>query len=287
MKERLLIFGGGFISYNVIKNLKDKFRITLCARKNFEDLEGYKFIQVSDFQKIHEIDTCLDDLHNKDYYVLITCATGGSRLKKDSWKDYVNNIESFMNIVQSCSGARRIFYIGSGAGQQAFYKEENDFYALSKRVISRFITTNSYDKLTELVVYGSFGEKELPTRFVRSCFENCKKGLPIYINKNIKFDFISMYDFSSILGSAITKNDPCNQTFCTYEEKLTLEEVARIINGFYDNKSVIIVQEEAKYPEDSDYVSPWSDYDMYWDECLGLKESLQKLKEEYYDKLKE
>ena len=285
MKSKLHIFGGGFVSYNVIKNLKDKYNIILYSRKPFEEFSGIKHIQVDNLASYKEVREKNESIFNDS--VLITASTGGSRFKKDSWKDYINNIESFMNIYATSLNCQSIFYIGSGAGEEVYTNFRSDFYALSKRIIGNFINRDCMDNLCEMVVYGSFGEKELDTRFIKSCFENCRRGLPLYIDKNIKFDYISMYDFSTILDYQISKGYIDNKIYCTYEEKRTLEQIARFINNLYNNKSIIIVRQEPDYTIDSDYTSPYSDYDEYSSICLGFEESLIKMKTEYYDKLPE
>lgn len=287
MNKKLYVLGGGFISYNVCKILKDKedLDIILVARRPHEGLD-IPFIKVDDFTEYDSIKNITID-YNGENYVLNCVGTSSNRLAKDTPLIYYNNIETFFNIYKfAMSFASKIFYIGSGAGEEDYTESSKKYYSKSKKTISNFISNIDLTEYTncavlqELVIYGSFGENELESRFIKTCFDNAKYGLPIVVNKDIKFDFISMYDFSSILYSMINDCASYSKTYCTYEEKLKLSEIARMINNLYGNKSIIIVNEESN----NHYISKYSDYDMYYDVCFGLKESLKKLKEEYYDR---
>lgn len=281
-KDTLVIFGGGFVSYNVCKILKDEMKICLIARKPHQ-IDGINFYEIDTFLNKKSIEKALKHFDPNEYSSLNCVTKGGNRLKADSTEDYFNNIESFQNIVSVNKHCKRDMHIGSGSE----YFERDDFYSKSKKVISKMIFSEikGHTALALLRIYGSFGENELRTRFIRSCFENAMVGEPIVINDNIPFDFISMEDFCKCLKYVI--NDfgyPPILYECAYRGKpKKLKDVAQFINSLYGNKSDILVKNESN----SSYCVPdsYEGYKISNSLVLdGLEKSLINIKENYYDR---
>jgi nucleoside-diphosphate-sugar epimerase len=129
---------------------------------------------------------------SKHFDVVIHCAVqGGSRLKKDSYKDMDINLVMYYNLLQHKPHYDKLIHFGSGA--EVFNSE--DPYGLSKKVIANSIS--EIDNFYNIRIFAVFDENELDTRFIKS---NIKRYLNLSIQVlNLLFKFSFKMKFFSLL----------------------------------------------------------------------------------------
>lgn len=186
----------------------------------------------------------------------------------------------FINIASGAEFDRR-FNISGTEEYMVRVASPIDYYGVSKNIISNIITT--LPNGINLRVFGCFYHNELPTRFIRANLTRYIKGEPIIIEKNKKMDFIYMEDLATII-KFIIKNNGCSvkDINMSYKTKLTLLDIANIINNIDDKKSKIVIKNDVA---DLDYYGNSRIFTYFDDNLkgleLGIKECYEKLKNEY------
>jgi len=170
---------------------------------------------------------------NKKFDAVIhTAAQGGSRLEKDAVEDLYDNLQMFLNLLKHRGKYGRFIHFGSGA-----QFVHNDFYALSKKIISSIM--QELDVFYNIIIYGLFDHNELPTRFIKSSVRKALKQDDIIIHKNKKMDFFHMEDLKVLVDYYLTFPTPRQTLECCYKTSLTLLEIASIIKDLCNSKSKI------------------------------------------------
>ena len=91
-------------------------------------------------------------------------------------------------------------------------------------------------------MFGIYGSGEDKSR-VTSCIVNSNKAKePIVLNQNVKFDFLYIDDFCKIVEYFV--NNPTDEKFINVTPTKSIEilDLAKIVNGFSNYKSEIIVK---------------------------------------------
>jgi len=253
---KILITGkSGYIAESLYKHLSVMHDVTSIGR--------------SDFDLANSIDTRVFMTDKHFDIVIHTAVTGGSRLKKDSFKDMDTNLYMYYNLLQNKFSYDKLIHFGSGA---ELYMPE-DPYGLSKRVIARSI--EELDNFYNLRIYAVFDENELNTRFIKGSIQRYidKEDIEVYEYKHM--DFFYMQDLISVVEHYINNNNLPKTYDCVYEEKKTLLEIAMMVNNLSDYKVAI----SANNNFGTNYIGEYKSIGINY---IGLEQGIRQV----YNKLK-
>lgn len=215
---KILITGAnGYIGKSLYHALKDKYSVFTISRTDFD---------LRDQQSV--IDYFND---NKWFDVVIHCAVmGGNRLKSEDASIIDSNLMMYYNLLNNKNHFKKLIHFGSGA---EFYKLDTP-YGLSKKIISESI--NNQNHFYNLIIYGLFDELELDRRFIKSNIKRYIYKEPMQIDDNNRMDFFYMKDLIKVVNYYIENETLPKHINCVYQEKLTLKDIADIINTLDDYK---------------------------------------------------
>lgn len=213
---KILITGGaGFIARNLFEQLNNEYSV-LSA--------GSKELNLLDYLKVYEY------IKDNRFDVIIHTATYDAAPRhsiKDPSKVLENNLKMFFNIVRCKDYFGRMIYFGSGAEfarenwapkmKEDYFDQSvpQDQYGLSKYIMTKW--TLSRDNIYNLRLFAVFGKYEdWRVRFISNACCNAVLNLPIKINQNVFFDFMSVDDLIKIVKWFI-HNKPKNNVYnvCT------------------------------------------------------------------------
>lgn len=256
---RILITGSsGYVAKSLYSAFKDAYEITLISRNDFD---------MTSFQAMNKF------FQGKYFDVVIhTAVAGGSRLKKDSWKDMDCNLAMYYNLLQHRFHYGKLIHFGSGAED---YSKDTP-YGMSKYVIKKSI--EEQDDFFNIQIFGVFDENELERRFIKSNIKRYINREPIVIDVHKKMDFFYMEDLIKL--TKYTVDNPSNkllkEVHCAYPVTYTLREIADMINELGEYRVPIYMTDEFGL----DYISPFNaEYGL---EYIGLKQGIKKT----YNKIK-
>jgi nucleoside-diphosphate-sugar epimerase len=254
----ILITGGnGYIAKSLYNSLKKKYKVTCITRQDFD---------LTTFQAMN------DFFQNKYFDAVIHCAVqGGSRLKKDSYKDMDINLAMYYNLLQHKPHYNKLIHFGSGA--EIFNPESP--YGLSKKIIANSIS--EIDNFYNIRIFGVFDENELDTRFIKNNIIRYIKKQPLEIHQNKFMDFIYMKDLISLIDYYILNNNLPKEVDCSYQIVYSLYEIINMINSLDLYEVDIILHNEEL---DNEYYGDGILSDVI--ECVGLEQGIK----EVYNKLK-
>lgn len=218
---KILITGGnGYVGSSLYNNLLNEFDVIKITRSDFD---------------LRNISSMLNFFNDKYFDVVINCASkGGSRLEKDEWGIFVNNVDIFYNLMHCSEHFGKLINFGSGASKYDFLNP----YGLSKLTIEKTIST--HPKFYNINIFAVFDENESDSRFIKTNMRNYVNKDPMEIFVNKKMDFIYMSDFISIVKYYILNDNSPKEIDCTYPETKTLVDITNMINELADHKVPIL-----------------------------------------------
>ena len=221
-KPSVLITGGnGYIAKSLNRELCSWYDVTTISRTDFD---------------LSDTDALNNWFSGKIFDVVIhAAATGGSRLKPDNHHVRDQNLKMYRNMLANRGRFGRLIHFGSGA--ELFHQTQ---YSLSKTEIAKSIQDT--EQFYNIRIFGVFDENELETRFIRSSITRYLNHEPIQIHTNRIMDFFYMRDLVSLVEFYINDLNPSKEVNCSYEQKHTLKNIARLINFMGDHTVPIIVQ---------------------------------------------
>lgn len=220
-------------------------------------------------------------INNKIDYVFHTAIKGGSRLREDTFQDFIDNLTMYNNLVNNCDQFKLMFNFGSGAEfardrsidsfkeEQIFERIPADFYGCSKNLISRDIINKK--NVINIRLFGCFGILENDTRFIKSTILKCINNEDIII-KNKEMDFFSINDLVILIKSYFSDTITQRDVNAVYKDKKDLSYIAEYIKIFTNSKSKIIISEK-----DKNYTGSSKIIDSLNLEFFGLERSIKKI----------
>jgi len=210
MKRILITGGSGYIGSELSYKLKDVYSITSISRSDV-DLEDSA--EVNNWFKKKFFDV-----------VIHTAIKGGNRLEEDTSSVMDSNLKMYYNLLNNRSSFDTFINLGSGAELYQAHKP----YGLSKQVIRKSLLekVNFYN----LRIFAIFNENELDQRFIKNNIKRYIRKEPLQIHSNKLMDFFYFDDFVEILKYVIDSRPLQKEFNCTYKNKITLTDIADIIN---------------------------------------------------------
>lgn len=188
-------------------------------------------------------------------FVVHCAATGGTRKTgyEESRIDVVSkNLRMFFNLTRCLKPGMRMIHMGSGAEYDKRYclpKMTEDYfnahvpadaYGYAKYVMSKYI--EKVENITCLRIFGLYGKYEDYTyKFISNAIVKNLLGLPIVINRNVKFDYLWIEDFCDIVGRFLEIKPAYTHYNITPSESADLLSLANRINSASKSKSGIKV----------------------------------------------
>lgn len=215
--------------------------------------------------------------------IIHTAVSGGRRNEADHYSQMVENLSMFNNLEDHFSKVKKVIHFCSGAAfgrKDPIYREKEknifsswpeDFYGLSKNIIARqcHFHTNVYN----LRLFGCFGTKEKPDRFIKSAILSAKNKEPFIIHQNREMDFVYVEDVISVIDAIIHNRVeiPQDINLC-YPQKHTLIGIASIVSQTLPIRLEVLDPDDGKtYSGDSNLMAQLNI------PFVGLEKGIQKM----------
>jgi UDP-glucose 4-epimerase len=201
-----------------------------------------------------------DDAAVADYFrqrpieVVVHCATTrriGTGYPPNTCE---NNLRMFFNLQKQLRPGQRLINLGSGSEYDRLHWYRKmpetffdryipaDSHSYAKYLIAKYIEERTDQELVNLRLFGIFGRYEdYRYKFISNALVKNLLGLPIVINQNVVYDYISVADFCRIVGFFVHHRAGQRTYNVTPTEPLDLLTVARLINGGSERPSEVKV----------------------------------------------
>ena len=261
---RILITGAsGFIGGELVKKLAKGHDVVFPSRSEL-DLTILPYVQ---------------DFFSSQYFdIVIHCAVqGGKSHIKDECDILYSNLSMFANLVKCKKSYSHLIHFTSGyeleQNQTLETSYPSAFYNLSKNILSRWCL--QYDWITNIRLFGIFGESEYEGRFIKKSILNCASGLHIHIFGNGLWDYIYIEDLVSCVEKILESPESYKKNFdLVYPEKKSFLEIAQFIKKECDVESEIIIHSENTFPP---YVGDAGYASTFFTNFIGLEEGLKRM----------
>lgn len=191
--------GNGFTGRNLTEYLQEKgVEVVATSRR---DVNLYDRNEVAAFYKKGKFD------------FVIHCAVSNANLSGmvgESQSELHNNLTMFFNMAEAMPEKTRMIHFGSGAQYDkrrplVQVREEQlgesipyDDYGLSKFAMARY--TETCPNILTLNIFGLYGRYEnYRQKFISNAIVKKLMGIPIQINKDVRFDYLYITDFCQIV----------------------------------------------------------------------------------------
>lgn len=265
----LLTGSNGFLGSNILQKLKE-YDITAITRNDL------------DLCNTEETDLFFS---NNKFDIVIHCAiNGGNRLVTDDYSCLYQNTLMALNLQKNKSSFNKLIHFGSGAEldrnldifgyeNNIYNRVPNDYYGLSKNIIARIF--DSEPNFYNLRIFNVFAEDEAARRMIKSNILNYIEGNPIIIHQDKLMDFFFIDDFVTILKYYIDDKCSIKEIDCVYREKVSLSQIAYMINHLSDHKVPVVTNSEAR---GNNYTG---NYSIFFNQTkfLGLEYGIRKVYE--------
>ena len=217
----ILITGGnGFIGRNIIAFLKPIYKIYFPSHY---ELDILNLNVLKDFILDNNIDI-----------VIHTAIVGGKRTDINNIDSFYQNIQMWLNILNTTKTCKLVINFGSGAefdksksineakSNDIFNILPTDYYGLVKNLIARsiYVTRNAIS----LRIFGCFGIDEESSRFITTILQNNKA----VIKEDIFFDFFYIEDLCRVVQFYIDNINFFHKSInCVYKQKYRLSDITR------------------------------------------------------------
>lgn len=174
--------------------------------------------------------------------VIHTAVKGGSRLRKDSFDDLVDNLCMFQNLIRFKKHYGVMINFGSGAEfdrskpivnaaeTTVLRSNPQDYYGMSKNLITKEILA-CHENVFNLRLFGCFGIYEEPQRLLKNSFRKIKAGMPAEIQQNRQMSYFFAEDVGRVIDYILSNPDKQikNDINLCYDKSWSLSEIVQII----------------------------------------------------------
>jgi len=260
---KILITGAnGYIAKRLTASLRNTHEVYTITRQQLDLVDS------------KAVNSWFED---KYFDVVIHAAVkGGSRLNPSEGSDILlSNLLMYDNLMHCRNKFGKLIHFGSGA------EEFSDSpYGFSKHIINRLMKLDP--KSVNIKIYAVFDANELDTRFIKNNIQRYINCEDMVIHQDKKMDFFYMKDLISLVEWLINQREeefPIQEINCSYLEKNTLTQIAKMINSLSDYKVNIKIENEGQGDDycDTHPIMPFNLIGLK----QGIKETYNKLKNEY------
>lgn len=258
MKSILVTGAMGYIGSGLVKAFSGFYNITQISRNTFDLTDSQATKQWFD---------------NKYFDIIIhTAISGGNRLKIEDSISIYNNLLMFDNLLDLQSHFGKLISFGSGAE----FAANKSPYGLSKKIINTIC--NYTNNLYNLRLYALFDSYEDDRRFIKSNIKRYLNKENMIIHRNKYMDFIYFPDFINIVQKYLEYDNLPKTLDCVYEQKYTLMDIAKIINGLDGHRVEIEIK---NLNNDTDYTGKYYNINVQHKGLVqGILETYRKLNNE-------
>lgn len=251
---KILVTGAnGFLGSNIVSYFINKgYEVVKLVHENCDLVTGVG----------------LDKYFETSYDSIIHCASvGGRRTKLDDASVISQNILMFDNLANKRNYYDRFIYFGSGVQYDA--KLSREPYGISKRYVSHAIENMS--GFYNINIWNIFGPTEQSDRFIRANIQRYINHEPIIIHANKEMDFFYVEDFLELSFVFATWVNPPKSINAVYKQKISLIDIANIINTLSNYQVPIKLESESSLPNYTGY------YNNTMIQTYGLEVGLKKV----------
>lgn len=224
-KNIFLTGGSGFVGKSIIAQMSKEYNIQhpTSSELDLTDLSQLKnFIDKNNFQ-----------------YIINCAVKGGRRIKKDTEKDFYNNIKIMDNILNFINDDRKLITFSSGAEVY----DVLGFYGFSKKICTSLIKNKN--NIKNLRIYNVFGELGMKDSFVYIAIQKCLKNEDVVIWEDKIFDIYYINDLVLLINLLMCNDSSIYEEIdCVYEQKYKLSDIAKIIKLLSGSMSNIIIEND-------------------------------------------
>lgn len=235
--------GNGFTGRNLSEYLQSKgVEVVATGRK---DVNLYDYDDVAAFYSKESFD------------MVIHCAVSNSNLSGvngETTSELHNNLTMFLNLAEAMPENVKMIHFGSGAQYDkrrplVNVREDQlgesipfDDYGLSKFAMARYTQTNP--NILTLNIFGLYGRYEnYRQKFISNAIVKKLLGIPIVINKNVRFDYMYIFDFCRIVYHYLTHFYGGKCVNISTTESILLSEIAQIIDKHMGGTAYTVLNE--------------------------------------------
>lgn len=240
--NNILITGGqSFIAKSVIALLKKDYQdCTIFSPKRSE-------LDICDFKLLYKF------IIDNNVKIIIHTAVKGNGKVTDTVDVFYNNVQMIENLLKLEKLYDKLIVFSSGAEFDRRYnifclKDRInipiDYYGFSKYVQTSLCRNNP--KISNLRIFNVFGELENDDRFIKTNIKNYINKQSIIIKEDKFFDFFYIEDLYVLIKKCINSKNRYKEVNCVYKEKLTLSEVASLINLIDEYTIPIVINAHSK-----------------------------------------
>ena len=204
MRKIFLSGGTGFIGKNILEQSASIYDIDSPTRKELD---------LTDIKQVNN--------YFSDKFFDCIIHTAGSAITRKNIIDpaigFYSTVSAFSSVFNQSHAYKKFIHLGSGAEygrpiterqiheSQLEKKTPEDSYGLSKQTCSKLLS-QSGKKSVSLVLFGVFGPYEdYQVRFISNAIVRTLHHLPIVMNQNAEFDYVSVFDLVRIIHHFIKK----------------------------------------------------------------------------------
>ena len=167
------------------------------------------------------------------------------------------NLRMFFNLEKNLAPSVKLVNLGSGSEYSRAYWHRKmpesffgthvpkDSHSYAKYLISKYIDERNRDDLFCLRIFGIYGKYEdYRYKFISNAIVKNLLGLPIVINQNVIYDYISVEDFARLVEVLLLRNVRGRCFNVTPTESIDLVTLANLINEVSDRPVEVQVLNE-------------------------------------------
>lgn len=165
-----------------------------------------------------------------------------------------DSLTIFMNMAAGSNYFGRMLYSGSGAEYDkrrdiVLAREEElgqsvpmDDYGLAKFLMN--VVARQSENIYNLRIFACFGPREYEDKFITHAIGCCKRGEPITIRQNCRFDYLYIEDYAKAIAYFVTHVPKHHDYNVTSSSRVLLSAIAAMVRDEMNCDSEILVSNE-------------------------------------------
>lgn len=164
-----------------------------------------------------------------------------------------DSLTIFMNMAAGSSFYGRMLYSGSGAeydkGRDIILVHEEEFgesvpkddYGLAKYLMN--VVARQSANICNLRIFACFGPREYEDKFINHAIRCCKRGEPITIRQDCRFDYLYIEDYAKVVAYFVTHAPTHHDYNVTSSTRVLLSTIASEVKDVMSSDVEIIISD--------------------------------------------